>query len=92
MYSSYTRNRISLSACLPWLGWICSEIFDSVDADRSGTISAEELSQALCNRRSGEKLEGNNLQMVMKELDTDGESHPRSSIFNLPSVNVLVLG
>ncbi len=51
-----------------------SEIFDSVDLDRGGTISAEELSEALSNRSSGEKLEGRNLEMVMKQLDTDGES------------------
>ena len=58
--------------CLNRLGH--REIFDSVDVDRGGTISAEELSQALSNRTSGEKLEGKSLEMVMKELDTDGKS------------------
>ena len=55
-----------------WLGY--REIFDSVDVDRGGTISAEELSHALSNRASGEKLDGKDLEMVMKELDTDGKS------------------
>ena len=58
--------------CLDF-AWFRREIFDSVDVDRGGTISADELSQALSNRSSGEKLEGKNLEMVMKQLDTDGE-------------------
>lgn len=69
------------SACSPWLTRICSEIFDSVDTDRGGTISAEELSQALSNRTSGEQLEGKNLEAVMKQLDTDGEGHPKPRFF-----------
>ena len=46
------------------------EIFDKIDVDGSGSITADEL--ALLSRKSGKPIEGEALKKVMLELDADG--------------------
>lgn len=46
------------------------EIFDKIDVDGSGSITADEL--ALLSRKSGRPIEGAALEKVMLELDVDG--------------------
>ena len=46
------------------------EIFDKIDVDGSGTITADEL--ALLARRAGRPIEGAALVKTMQELDKDG--------------------
>lgn len=46
------------------------EIFDKIDVDGSGSITADEL--ALLSRKSGRPIEGEALKKVMLELDADG--------------------